>query len=304
MAVRMLTRHLQGYSATGYHKLSYLEFLPAAAKPKSVVMCVHGLLRNCHDFDVLANALAEDGHRVVCLDVVGRGKSGWLPTSEGYSYPQYLSDLAVLMSRVLDDPTTEKVNYVGTSMGGLMGLMTAVMPNNNIKSMVLNDIGPFVHKEPLESIAAYSKLDPTFYSFEEVVNVMKERYGGYGDLSEEQWKSLAEHSSRTEVVSEGEGEGGEGKKVWKLHHDPKIGKVFETAAINDVDLWAMWDLIRVPVLCMRGEVSTILSRETAKEMTERGPKAKVVEVKGAGHAPGLMSEWEVKHVVDFINEQQ
>lgn len=280
----MKQRTVQGLSAVGFHRLAYTEWGTdqAAAPP---VVCVHGLARNGRDFDTLASALAAAGGRVACPDVVGRGASDWLPDATLYGYPQYLADMTALIARL----DAAAVDWVGTSMGGLIGLFMAAQPNTPIRRLVINDVGPFIPKAALERIAGYLGADPVFDDIEGLERYLRTIYQGFGALTDAQWRHMAEHSTRRRP----DGRLG-------LAYDPGIAKPFTAQPPADVDLWAVWDVVRCPVLVMRGSRSDLLPAATAEEMTRRGPRARVVEIADTGHAPGLMDEMQIALVREFL----
>jgi len=248
-----------------------------------VVVCVHGLTRNGRDFDRLATAMAKD-FRVIEVDVVGRGRSGWLADKTAYGFPTYLKHMAAL----LDYRGLEHVDWVGTSMGGIMGMLLAAQPESPIRRLVLNDVGPFIPKAALERIGERVGQDPRFRNHQEAAEYLHEAYAEFGIPDEVAWSDLTLHST----VRQENG-------TYALHYDPAIGDAFRQP-IEDVDLWAVWDAISCPVLVLRGENSDLLTRETAREMTRRGPKAELVEFPGCGHAPSLMSEEQIAVVHDWL----
>ncbi len=278
---------LLGLSAVGFHRLSYSDWRPDGDRaPDPVpVICVHGLTRNRHDFDDLAVALAARGRRVVCPDVVGRGDSDWLGDAAHYGYPQYLADAAALIARV-DAPA---VDWVGTSMGGLIGMFLAARANTPIRRLVLNDVGPFLPQAALERIAAYVGTDPSFASIEAVETFMRVTYAPFGPLSDAQWRAMAEAGVRR--LPDG---------CYGLAYDPAIAVPLTAAPLTDIDLWAVWDAVGGPVLVLRGVRSDILLAETAREMTGRGPKAELIEVAEAGHAPALITPREIDAIAAFL----
>ncbi|MCW2243675.1 alpha/beta fold hydrolase [Azospirillum canadense] len=280
----MSERSFLGLSAAGFHKVAYTQWGRDDA-PRTAV-CVHGLTRNGRDFDALALDLA-DGWRVACPDVVGRGKSGWLGNPALYGYPQYCADMAALVARL----GVETVDWVGTSMGGLIGLMLAAQPNSPIRRLVINDVGPFISKVGLQRIADYVGKDPVFEDIAAVESYLRFVLMGFGRLPDEAWRHMAEHSARPRP---------DGR--WGLAYDPGIAEAFKAQPMQDVDLWAFWDRIQCPVLVLRGATSDILLRETAEEMTRRGPKARVVEFANTGHAPALMTEDQIAAVRGFLLE--
>lgn len=280
----MSERSFLGLSAAGFHKVAYTQWGRDDA-PRTAV-CVHGLTRNGRDFDALALNLV-DGWRVACPDVVGRGKSGWISVPALYGYPQYCADMAALIARL----GAAEVDWVGTSMGGLIGMMLAAQPNSPIRRLVVNDVGPFISKVGLQRIADYVGKDPVFEDMAAVESYLRFVLMGFGRLPAEAWRHMAEHSARQRP---------DGR--YGLAYDPAIAEAFKAQPMDDVDLWAIWDRIQCPVLVLRGATSDILQPETAEEMTRRGPKARVVEIPDAGHAPALMTEDQIAVVRAFLQE--
>jgi len=281
----MKNNSILSLSATGFHRIAYTEWGNTTA-PRTVV-CVHGLTRNGRDFDVLAAALADEA-RVVCPDVAGRGASGWLADSSAYAYPQYLADMAALIARL----DTDGVDWIGTSMGGMIGMFLAAQPNTPVCRLIVNDVGPFIPKAALQRIAEYVGAGRSFADVAEVEAYLREVHAPFGPLSDDQWRHLAEHSVRDD---------GDGRLA--LHYDPGIADAFRhgpVEEIDDVDLWPIWDRITCPVLVLRGAESDLLPVETAAEMGTRGPKAEIVEIAGCGHAPMLMDESQIAVVRDWL----
>lgn len=275
-----------GLSSAGFHHAAFLDWGdPASARP--VTICVHGLTRNSHDFDMLAAALADDG-RVICPDIVGRGASDWLGNPADYSYPQYLSDMTALIARL----QAEAVDWIGTSMGGLIGMLLAAQPNTPIKRLVLNDIGPFIGKAALQRISDYVGLDYRFSSVEALERHLRKIHAPFGPLTDRQWAHMAHHGSRQLVDGN-----------FGLAYDPHIADNVKLA-IADVDLWSIWDRIACPVLVLRGADSDILSPETAQAMTERGPRAKLATFPDIGHAPALMSGDQIDIVRSWLADHR
>ena len=266
----------------GFYRMSYTEWAgPAGA---ATVICVHGLTRNGRDFDMLAEALASD-FRVVCPDVLGRGKSDWLEHAEDYDIPVYVAALAQLIAR-LDVP---EVLWVGTSMGGLIGMLTAALPRAPIRRLVVNDIGPLLAKEGIARIAAYVGKDPSFADLAALEAYLRQVAASFGPLSDAQWRHLATHAARAKP------DGSLG-----LAYDPSIGESFKKATPVDVDLWPQWDRIACPTLVLRGANSDLLRRPDALAMTQRGPRASLVEFPGIGHAPALMAPDQIAAVRGFL----
>jgi len=278
----MKTESVLGLGPHGFHRIAYTEWGQPSA-PRTL-LCVHGLTRNGRDFDRLASALS-DRWRVICPDVPGRGRSDWLPASD-YTYPQYLADMSALIARA----SVMEVDWLGTSMGGLIGLHLAAQPNSPIRRLVLNDVGPFIPKAALERIATYAGKDPHFATLEELESHLRRVHAPFGALSDQDWRHLALQGYRR---LEGGG--------FALAYDPAIGQPFLNKELKDVDLWAVWDSVRCPVLVLRGAESDLLLAETAAEMQRRGPKASVVEFAGAGHAPALVTEDKIAAVRNWLS---
>lgn len=263
--------------------MHYVEWGPPGAPP---VVCAHGLTRNGRDFDALADGLIGPDRRVVCPDIAGRGRSDWLADPALYSLPKYCSDMAALIARL----DAGSVDWIGTSMGGLIGLILAAQPNTPIRRLVLNDIAPVVPQAALRELGTYVGLDPSFPDMPALEAAMRTTYAGFGPLTDAQWRHLAEHSVREK--SDG---------TLGFAYDPAIGQPFLTAA-EGVDLWPFWDRIECPVLVLRGADSQFLTADLAQEMAARGPKARVIEIAGCGHAPSLMAYDQIALVRDFLDE--
>ena len=265
----------------GFHRLQYHEW--GDAENPDVLICAHGLTRNGRDFDDIARTLCAR-YRVLCPDLPGRGKSEWLTHKEDYAYPVYCADMAALIAR----SGAQTVDWIGTSMGGLIGMLLAAQPHSPVRRLVINDVGPFIPKSSLERIAAYvgkSVSYETFEAFEQYIRVVS---APFGPLTDAQWRHLAETSARRSD-----------DERWTTNYDPGIATPFRKA-IADVELWPFWDLIRCPVLLLRGQDSDVLPAETAREMTTRGPQAKLVEFPGIGHAPMLMAPDQIAAVEEFF----
>ena len=284
LAAALRERSLLGLSAQGFQKIAYSEWGDPEA-PRTLI-CVHGLTRNRHDFDPLCRVLSA-AFRIACPDVVGRGGSDWLKDPDGYGYPQYLSDMNALIARL----GVEEVDWLGTSMGGLIGMMLAAQPGTPVRRLIVNDVGPFIPKAALERIAGYVGKDPRFPDLAAAEAYFREVHAPFGRLSDAQWQ----HLTRQGVSRDESGEGG-----FRLRYDPGIGKVFADAPPEDVDLWGLWERIACPVLVLRGAESDLLPAEIAQEMTRRGPRATLVEFSDCGHAPALMDEAQTSVVRDWL----
>ncbi|MCB1960369.1 MAG: alpha/beta hydrolase [Rhodocyclaceae bacterium] len=249
-----------------------------------VLVCVHGLTRNGRDFDFLAEALAAD-YRVVCPDVVGRGRSDWLAVKSDYGFPQYVADMITLIARL----DVAQVEWVGTSMGGLIGMVIASMPDSPIRRMVLNDVGPMITAVSIKRIGEYVGAAPVFADLDAAEAYIREVSAPFGPLTDAQWRHLTLHAVKPV-------EGGVA-----MVYDPGIGEPFrKTPLMVDVDLWSTYDAIRCPTLVIRGAQSDLLLHETAVQMAARGPRAQLVEVPGVGHAPMLLDATQIDIVSAFL----
>ena len=299
--------HVLGLSAHGFHKMHYTDWGDPASR--RVVICVHGLTRNCRDFDFLAQALAGEC-RVVCPDVVGRGRSDWLYRKDDYGYPQYMADMNALIARVSGWPVptgwlgqlanflrrrygSRPIYWVGTSMGGMLGMLLAARPKSPIRKLVVNDVGPLIPRAALARIAAYVGKDPRFKTFDELAAYVRQISAPFGPLADAQWHHLTLHGARQ--YEDGS---------WGMSYDPDIAAPFRKGPPQDVDLWSSWDTISCPTLALRGAESDLLLKETAEQMQKRGPRARLVEFAGVGHAPMLMAKDQIKVVKDFLLEPE
>lgn len=274
---------MQCASAKGLHRIAYLEW--GDPRNRDVLICVHGLARSSRDFDDLARAL--DGQfRVVCPDIAGRGDSDRLADPMLYVVPQYVADMVTLIGRL----DVETVSWVGTSMGGLIGMALAAQTGTPVKRLVLNDVGPVLARASLERIAAYIGQTPVFPSIEKAEEYLRAILASFGPHSDAQWRFLTETWLRKDP------DGG-----FRAHYDPRIAEPFRAAMpAKDMELWPVYDAVRCPTLVLRGELSDLLSRDTTVQMARRGPKAQVVEIKGVGHAPTLMHADQIAPVRDFL----
>lgn len=276
-------RTVQCMSPKGLHRIAYLEW--GDAKNGNVLVCVHGLTRCARDFDNFARAMS-DCYRVVCPDVAGRGDSDWLADPMAYAIPQYVSDMVTLIARL----DAEQVDWVGTSMGGVIGMGLAAQPQTPIRKLVLNDAGPVISKVSLERIAAYVGIAPVFPDIDAAIHYIRAVSATFGPHTDSEWRFL------TEVVVRRQADG-----TYRMHYDPKVSGPFKhTMPEGDLELWPLYDAIRGPTLVLRGELSDLLRRDTCEAMAQRGPKAKVVEIAGVGHAPTLMHADQIAVVRNFL----
>ena len=279
-------RHVQCLAPEGLHRMAYWEW-GDAANPK-VLVCVHGLSRQGRDFDTFAQAMCAE-YRVVCPDVVGRGQSDWLKNAASYAIPVYVADMVTLLARL----AASEVHWVGTSMGGLIGLGLAALAESPIRKLVLNDVGPAIEYAALARIGTYLGLPSHWTSVDEAADALLAISRSFGPHTRDEWLAL----TRAQLKADGDG--------FKPHYDPAIAVPFravtpELAAAGEGMLWQAYDALKVPTLVLRGAESDLLSRATADAMAQRGPRARVHEVDGVGHAPTLVHADQIAVVRDFL----
>jgi len=277
---------VQCLDSRGLHRMAYVQWGDPANR--RVLVCVHGLSRQGRDFDVLAAAMAGE-YRVVCPDVVGRGRSDWLSDPAGYAVPAYVADMVTLLARL----DADEVHWVGTSMGGLIGLGVASLANSPVRKLVLNDVGPKIEYSSLLRIGSYLGAPAHWANEDEAADALWTISQGFGPHTREQWLAL----SRPQMKPDGDG--------FKPHYDPRIALPFkavtpELAAAGEAALWYAYDHVACPTLLLRGAESDLLSCETAAAMTQRGPRARLHEVAGVGHAPMLVQPDQVQVVREFL----
>jgi pimeloyl-ACP methyl ester carboxylesterase len=279
--------HVQCLDNRGLHRMAYWEW--GDEHNPHVVVCVHGLTRQGRDFDTLARALCSDV-RVVCPDVVGRGHSDWLADPMHYGIPQYVGDVVTLLARV----NAQRVDWVGTSMGGLIGLGVAALERSPLRRFVINDVGPTLAPEGLARIGGYVGRVAQWATLDEAADALWQISQGFGVHTREQWLALTEPQLKRN---------GDGKLVPRS--DPQIALPFKAttpamAQAGEALLWQAWDKLTLPTLLVRGADSDLLSPATAQAMTQRGPRARLVEFAGVGHAPMFVQPDQVAAVREFI----
>jgi pimeloyl-ACP methyl ester carboxylesterase len=288
-------KSVQCISPSGLHQMAYKEW--GEADNPAVLICVHGVTRVSDDFDNLARALA-DRYRVVCPDVVGRGRSGRLLNPQLYRLPQYVSDMVTLIAAVTGYTSghTERkdVHWFGTSMGGLIGMGLASLAHSPISRLVLNDIGPTLDGAALQRIGDYIGQDVRFPTFEMAAKFIRDISLTFGPHTDEEWRKLAADV----LVQDSDGQ-------WTRHYDLGLAQPFrsttvETAQADQAALWAAYDAIRCPTLLVRGAQSDLLSRATAENMTQRGPQATLVEIPDVGHAPTFLHDDQIAIARKFL----
>ncbi|WP_210394555.1 alpha/beta fold hydrolase [Motiliproteus sediminis] len=277
----MRTESFLALNPKGFHRVVYHEW--GSQENQRVLVCVHGLARNSRDFDELAQTLARN-YRVVCPDIVGRGESDWLPAGCRYEIPQYVNDMVALLARLKVD----QVDWLGTSMGGLIGMVLASQPNTPIRRLILNDIGAFVSHQALERIGGYVGTRQRFESLDEFEAELRRLYPAFEGISDRQWRLLAQHGCRS---------CDDGKLVF--HYDPVVGDHTREGALADVDLWPLWESIRQPQLLLWGEDSDVLEQTTVERMCTN-PALSLSRWPGVAHAPSLMEAAQIQTIVDWL----
>ena len=291
--------------ATGSHRMAFWQW----GDPQSahVVVCVHGLSRQGRDFDVLTQALCEraahlpGGLRVVCPDVVGRGESDWLSDPMGYQVPAYAADMLVLLATLHAQSPITTLDWVGTSMGGLIGMVVCGQPGLPlpvpVRKLVLNDVGPAIQWEAIVRIGTYLGKAGQFTSVQAAADAMWAISTGFGPHTPEQWLALSQPMVKPLSSLPG--------SLLRLHYDPALAVPFRQATQaltlqGETMLWQLYDHITAQTLLLRGQDSDLLTVATAHAMTGRGPRARLVEFTGVGHAPTLVAVDQVAAVADFL----
>ena len=278
---------VQCLSPAGLHTMAYKEW--GDPLNPNVLLCLHGVTRVSGDFDSLALA-SSDTYRVVCPDVVGRGRSDWLRDPQYYILPQYVSDMVTLLARV----NAETVDCVGTSMGGLIGMILASLKGTPLRRLVLNDVGPALNTAALDRIGTYIGQQRRFSEFDQLAEYIREISASFGPHSEQEWRKLASDVARQDADGQ-----------WILHYDQALALPLRAATTEsrqhaEAMMWAAYDAITCPTLLLRGAESDLLAPEVAQAMTRRGARAKLVELPGVGHAPTLLHADQIAIVKDFL----
>ena len=293
----------------GFHRIAYTEW---GASTQHVVVCVHGLTRNARDFDWLADSLYDDC-RVVCMDVAGRGESEWLEHKQDYTFRLYQNDAAALVARLTDvrsagvmsrlfgssAQTPAVVDWVGTSMGGLIGILLAAQPRSPIRRLVLNDVGPFIPWAALMRMKGYALTSPRYATFEAAEARLRAACNSWGPIGDDQWRHLAQHS----IVERTDGTYSfacdpriADATAWGFSPDARVG----TRNLLGMELWSEWSRVQCPVLVVRGKQSDVLLPTTVDRMCGRDVPTEVVEFDGIGHAPSLMQPAQIDAVRRFL----
>lgn len=274
-----------GYGPDGYHEIAYTQW--GEPDPERTVICVHGLTRNARDFDKLAQTMARD-HHVICPDVIGRGKSSWMADHSHYTLDQFAADQRQVIAR----SGANAVDWIGTSMGGLIGIVLASEKKSPLRRLVINDIGPFIPVAAIRRIKDYLCVDPEFDSLDEAEAYFREIYAQTRPMADEDWLHYTKHGVRIDE-----------RGKYRLHNDPKIGEAIKRYwAFMHVNLWSRWNKIECPVLVIRGAESDFLTESIAERMATTGPKAQVITIPDIGHHPSLQSREQIAMITDWLDK--
>lgn len=281
---QMVTKTLDCPNAggSGTHQLAYHEWASSNITPKATILCVHGLTRNGRDFDYFAKDLQKD-YRLLCPDIAGRGKSEWLKDKAAYHYGSYVADMIFMIEAL----KLKDVLWVGTSMGGLIGMVLAAMYPEYIKKLVMNDIGPFIPESAIRRLGEYVGKEVSFDRQDEAEKYLRNVMAPWGITDRLQWRHMTEHSFRQH----------NGKYV--LNYDPDIKQAF-FAVQGDLDMWDLWAQVKCPTLVLRGSMSDLLTHATAERMQQSRPNVELIEFPNIGHAPALMTPDQIGKVKDWL----
>lgn len=267
------------------HRIAYSDWGPRDAE--STLMCVHGLSRNRHDFDALAHAWS-DSRRIITMDLIGRGDSDWLRDSNDYNILQYNLDFTILAARA----GVPQYDYLGTSLGGLMGISLASLKDSPIRRLVINDIAPEVPSRAISRLVKYIGDEPEFDSLLAVEDYLRSTLAPFGPMTDLDWQHMAEHGAKRS------------DNGYRLNFDPTIVNNFRRYwPLTTLTLWRYWEKIQCPVLILRGKDSDFLTPQLAAKMLRRLPTADIVEFEGVGHVPSLNSPEQLDVVLEWLNSK-
>lgn len=291
MAPAELTPRFDEVSAYGPHGLVRVAYTEWGSKDaEQVVVCVHGLTRNSRDFDFLARRLVAKGMRVIAPDLPGRGRSAWVTPATDYATPLYLAAMVAVIGRT----GAAEVDWIGTSLGGHVGMEMAALEGAPIRRLVLNDFGARISGAALQRIGSYLRIKRHFDDIPAIEAHLRSIHEPFGKLTDAQWRHLAEHSAvKTEDGN------------FRQHYDPAIGRAFSWPLMVDIALWSVWEQVSCPTLILRGEDSDLLHASTVRDMAKRGVAGKAglvrsIEVRGCGHAPALMNDAQISIIEEFL----
>lgn len=281
----MQSQYMLALTPVGFKKMHYAYWQGyGQGQGGYCTICVHGMSRNYHDFDFLGQELSKNGFNVYCPDILGRGKSDYLPDSSLYNFTQYLNDLNALIARIGSD----QINWVGTSMGGLLGIILASQPNTPIKKLVLNDIGPFVSVEILQKVRTVLSRSGPFQTHQEAIDKMRDKLSTFGPLTQDQWDYILPLNIIQNPDS-----------TYRFPYDPNI---IANNPENDINLWSLWGQIKCPIFVIRGEQSQVMTLEILEQMKQVQPDIDILTIPHTGHAPMLMDSNQIQQIKDFLKK--
>ena len=254
-----------------------------------VLLCVHGLTRRGSDFKTLAQAMCKD-YYVVCPDVVGRGESDRLSNPMLYAVPQYVADIATLVKKL----GVAQVDWLGTSMGGLIGMVYAAMPNSPIRRMIINDVGPKIEPEAIKRLGSYVGQPFSFSDRAEALQRLNEICATFGEHTSEEWEIY-----NGPMLAQKNGK-------WIMHYDPDISVPFASvnpimAKAGEMAMWHAFKQIHIPMLIVRGGNSDLLSAATVAQMCKVNPYARSIEIPNVGHAPAFVKPEQIALAKEFFS---
>lgn len=282
-------KHFLSVNSRGFHRLVYNDW---GAPQGHLVVAVHGLTCNGHDYDDLARALAQEGYRFIALDLPGRGRSDALPDPADYNIGQYCHDVAALLAH-LDLREGAPLDWIGTSLGGLIGMVLASMEGSPITRLLVNDVGPEITAQTLSYLHDFILTPRVFGTLQDLEADMRAvQRAGWGPLTDAQWHHLARHYAR--ALPDG---------TLSYNYDPHIAHHMAPGRAQDMDLWAHWARIRQPVMILQGGQSLLLRENTIKKMTEalKPGQTSIVAFDDCGHAPSLLAPAHIEIVKQWLN---
>jgi pimeloyl-ACP methyl ester carboxylesterase len=279
--------YVYSQSSSGPHQVYFNDWGPINGPP---LFCVHGLTGNAYDFDYLAQDLVEQGYRVIALDLPGRGRSDFLENPRDYTHSQYVIDIQrVLANLKLDAPGC--LDWLGVSLGGLLGMRLAAMTGSPIRRLIINDVGPSVPQAALDFIHFVISQTYVFDTIADLEHRMRATRGlTWGPVTDEQWAHMAKHNAR--ALDDGQ---------ITYAYDPRIAEAFKHLPIGDLDLWQCWDVIKMPVLLLQGAQSMLLTADIIRQMEARGPDFDLVIFEGCGHVPSLMAPDQIEVLRQWLS---
>lgn len=279
-----------GITPAGFHTVVYETY----GQPRSdrTIVCVHGLTRNKGDFFYLAEELSRDAF-VVAVDIVGRGESDRLKDPSYYNYPQYIQDLVALLARL----NVSEIDWIGTSMGGLIGMLLASFEKTPIRRLIMNDVGPMIPKSAIDRLKTYASIKLTFQSREEAESIVRKIFAPFGTLPEDRWQHLFKNT----LIQEPQGTFGLNYD-YHAAQDKKSEAFAQQDEAGNILFWEYWEKVLCPVYVIQGAQSDILTHELVQEMTQRkkGAPLDTVLIKDAGHAPSLMVPDQINSIKDWL----